>query len=87
MCCRDRVDDLLSKVDKEKKLKVEKAKNKMIGKEKKLTKTRETLRATDAKVNLVLKRVYPVITQGLGWTNPDSRVSPSANDHRQGWKS
>ena len=77
----------MSKVDKEKKLKVEKAKNKMIGKEKKLTKTRETLRATNAKVNLVLKRVYPVITQGLRWTNPDSRVSPSANDHRQGWKS
>ena len=32
-------------------------------------------------MNLVLKRVYPVITQGLGWTNPDTRVSPNANDH------
>lgn len=79
---KDRVDDLLSKVDKEKKLKVEKAKNKVIGKEKKLTKTRVTLRETDGKVNLVLKRVYPVITQGLGWTNPDTRVSPNANDHQ-----
>ena len=32
-------------------------------------------------MNLVLKRVYPVITQGLSWTNPDTRISPNANDH------
>ena len=49
MNLKDRVDDLLSKVDREKKLKVEKAKNKVIGKEKKLTKTKMTLRETDSK--------------------------------------
>ena len=41
----------------------------------------ETSFKDGVQVNLVLKRVYPVITQGLGWTNPDTRISPNANDH------
>lgn len=70
---RDRVDDLLVKAEAEKKAKVDKCKKAVLNKVTRIKETQKQLREIDSKVSDVLKRAYPILTQGLGWTNPDIR--------------
>ncbi len=77
---RDRVEDLVAKAEKERKTKVQKGMKALINKSGRMKEARKDVKDINAKVNQVLRRAYPILTHGLGWTNPESRVSVTSKD-------
>ena len=57
----------------------EKAKKGMFGEKKRMKDARDKIETIDDKLDIVLKRAYPLLTQGLGWTFPHQTVRMSAD--------
>lgn len=71
------LDDLLEKTEEKKKEIVEKAKKAAkFQAKKKMTEAKAKVQEIDDKVDEVLVRVYPLISQGLHWTEPKKTLTP-----------
>ena len=69
------IDDLLDKVDPFKKAIIEKTKKAIVGKKGKAKGAKDQMRQIDDLVDTVLVRAYPLLSQGLGLTNPLKTVT------------
>ncbi len=74
------IDDLIAKADSLKKDTVEKVKRASFQQKARTKEAKEKLKGIDDKINPVLRATYPVLSHGLGLTDPNRRIRAFSND-------